>query len=122
MGTDTPEALADILPLTPAVLHILLALAEGPRHGYRLMKDIARMSEGFVSLGPGSLYGSIERMTELGLIEPTEDPDANGEPSRRRYFRITRTGRQTLLAESARLDNVLSHIRRIGVEAAGNDL
>ena len=113
--------LDDILPLKPAVLHILLALVEGPRHGYRLMKDIARMSEGFVNLGPGSLYGSIEKMTDLGLIEPTATPEGGGSESRRRYFRITQVGRRVLLAESERLDTVLSHIRRIGVDLAGGD-
>ena len=110
---------AEFLPLTPAVLHILLALGDGPRHGYRIMKDIARMSEGMVSLGPGSLYGAIERMTDLGLIERAPPPE---KPSRRRAFRITALGRQTLLAESERLHTVLLHVRRMGLDTGQQDL
>lgn len=90
-------------PLTPAVLHILLALCEGERHGYGIMKQVGVESRGKVKMGPGTLYGSIGRMIEAGLIEESDrrvDPEMDDE--RRVYYRMTRLGRSTLRAELRR--------------------
>jgi DNA-binding PadR family transcriptional regulator len=101
----TPEAL---LPLTPAVFHILLALADGEKHGYGIMKEIAQRTEGSVRMGPGTLYGSIGRMLESGLIEMSEErPDAEMENERRRYYRLTNFGLRVAQAESQRLTRLL---------------
>jgi DNA-binding PadR family transcriptional regulator len=94
------------LPLTPAVFHILLSLAEGPKHGYAIMKEVAAQTEGELKLGPGKLYYSIQRMLEDGLIE--EADNGGGEHARgRRPYRITRAGRATARAEAQRLHRTL---------------
>ncbi len=90
--------------LTPAVFHILLALADEDRHGYGIMLEIAERTEQHVLMGPGTLYGTLKRMLEDGLIEECGeriDPDLSNE--RRRYYRITRQGRRTATKEASRL-------------------
>jgi DNA-binding PadR family transcriptional regulator len=90
--------------LTPAVFHILLALVDGERHGYAIMQDVAERTDGRVRLGPGTLYGTIRRLIDAGLIEESADrpvPDADDE--RRRYYRVTKAGRRAAEAESLRL-------------------
>jgi DNA-binding PadR family transcriptional regulator len=100
-----PEA---FLPLTPAVFHILLALADRERHGYGIMQDIAARTSGMVHMGPGTLYGSIKRMLADGLIEESgERPDPELDDERRRYYRLTELGRRVLQAEARRLDQLL---------------
>ncbi len=94
----------DLIPLAPAVFHILLCLAEGERHGYALKREIARRTDGKLTLGAGVLYGSINKMLEQGLIEESEDrPDPHLDDERRRYYRITTLGRSVAQAESARM-------------------
>jgi DNA-binding PadR family transcriptional regulator len=96
-------------PLTPAVFHLLLALASGERHGYELMKQVKHDSRGQVRMGSGTLYGSIKRMLAAGLIEEAgERPDTAIEGERRRYYRLTEPGREALLAELQRYDAVVS--------------
>lgn len=96
-------------PLTPAVLHILLALAHEPLHGYGIMKQVANDSQGKVKMGPGTLYGSISRMIEAGLIrENTKELNAATEDERRIYYQISGLGQQTLAAELARYHEVVS--------------
>ena len=96
-----PESM---LPLKPPHYLILLALADGDRHGYALKKEILRRTEGKVSLGPGTLYRSIRQLAEAGLIaESGERPDPVLDDERRRYFQITRFGRQVAQAETERL-------------------
>ena len=91
-------------PLTPAAFHILLALAAGERHGYALMADIADLSDGALRIGPGTLYGSIKRLGAEGLIAETDArPDPRLDDQRRRYYRLTATGREVLSAEATRL-------------------
>src|SRR2546426_10163662 len=86
--------------LTPAVFYLLLALSEGERHGYELMKKVTRDSGGAVQMGPGTLYGSIKRMLKQALIEETDErPDSVLGDERRRYYRITEAGRTALTAE-----------------------
>jgi len=80
----------DELPLSPAVFHILLALADGEKHGYAIMKEVEAATDGQISMGPGTLYGSIKRMLKAGLIvETNERPDPALDDSRRRYYELT---------------------------------
>jgi DNA-binding PadR family transcriptional regulator len=102
----------DFLPLTPAIAHILLALADEDRHGYAIMQEVARVTGGATRMGPGTLYGTIKRLLAGGLIEEAEDrPDPALDDERRRYYRITRLGRRVLEAETARLTALLSAAR-----------
>lgn len=96
-------------PLTPAVLHILLALSTKERHGYGIMKQVEADSQGKVKMGPGTLYGSIGRMIEAGLIRESEkkrDPEMDDE--RRVYYRITGAGQTALAAELDRYRGVVA--------------
>jgi DNA-binding PadR family transcriptional regulator len=91
-------------PLTPAVFHILLALADGEKHGYAIMKDVEDQTSGQIKMGPGTLYGSIKRMLAGGLIEETDErPDPALDDERRRYYRLTVQGQAVVAAESRRL-------------------
>lgn len=86
------------------VLHMLLALSEGERHGYALKREILRRTNGKLNLGAGALYGSIARMLERGLIEESEErPDIHLDDERRRYYRITPLGRRMARAEAVRM-------------------
>jgi DNA-binding PadR family transcriptional regulator len=102
MGTEqNPE---ELLPLTPAVFHILLALAGGEKHGYGIMQEVATLTDDKMRVGPGTLYGSIKRLLAGGLIEETnERPDPQMDDERRRYYRLTGFGRQVVTAEAERL-------------------
>jgi DNA-binding PadR family transcriptional regulator len=96
-------------PLTPAVLHILLALAPRERHGYGIMKQVRADSQGKVKMGPGTLYGSLGRMLDAGLIRESDrkiDPDLDDE--RRVYYKITGLGQQALAAELERYREVVA--------------
>ncbi len=94
----------DLTPLSPAVFHILLSLGEGERHGYALKREISQRTGGKLKLGPGVLYGSINKMLELGLIEESDArPDPHLDDARRRYYRITLYGRKVAQAEAARM-------------------
>jgi DNA-binding PadR family transcriptional regulator len=97
------------LPLTPAVLHILLALSTKERHGYGIMKEVEADSEGKVKMGPGTLYGSLGRMIKAGLIRESDkkrDPDMDDE--RRVYYKITGLGQRALAAELERYREVVA--------------
>lgn len=100
-----PEAAA-MLPLTPAVFHILLSLAEGERHGYAVMQDVESRTNGTVRMGPGTLYGSIKRMVASGLIESAGERQEDGE--RRRFYTLTALGRAVLRAEAERLRDLVA--------------
>ncbi len=102
MAEETdPRAL---LPLTPAVFHILLALAGSDRHGYGIMQEVTRATEGQTRLGPGTLYRSIRQMLDAGLIaEADERPDPALDDERRRYYRLTGFGQRVVSAEALRL-------------------
>jgi DNA-binding PadR family transcriptional regulator len=94
----------DLLPLTPAMFHILLALADRERHGYHIMQEVEERTEGNVRLGPGTLYGSIKRMLADGWIEETDErPDPEMDDERRRYYRLTDFGYRVATAEAERL-------------------
>jgi DNA-binding PadR family transcriptional regulator len=110
-------------PLTPAVLHILLALSAEERHGYGIMKQVEADSEGRVKMGPGTLYGSINRMLEAGLIRESgkrRDPDMDD--ARRIYYAITAIGQKALAAELDRYRGVveIAELRRLLREALVN--
>ena len=94
----------ELLPLTPPVFHILLALAEEERHGYGIMRDVARQTGGSLQLGPGTLYGCLKRMVAAGLVaECDERPDPALDDERRRYYRMTPAGKRAVRAEAQRL-------------------
>ena len=102
------------LPL--AAFHILLAVADRDRHGYAIMQDVHARTDGRLRLGPGTLYGSIKRLLEDGLIQEVDErPDPGNDDVRRRYYRITRLGRRIAAEEMARLDALLRHARSIGL-------
>jgi DNA-binding PadR family transcriptional regulator len=110
MDSGTPP------PLPPPVFHILIALAEGDRHGYAIMRDVAERTDGRLKMSPGTLYGSIKRMLEQGLIEEVvKRPPADEDDERRRYYRLTRTGRRAAEAEAARLQDLLKQARAHGL-------
>jgi DNA-binding PadR family transcriptional regulator len=94
------------LPLTPATLHILLALTGGDKHGYAIMQDVLRQSEGLYKLGPGTLYDNLQRLVRQGLVKEL-GARAGDEDSRRRYYRLTPTGSGVLSAEVSRLEGVV---------------
>lgn len=99
--TPTPQS---FLPLTPAVFNILLALADGEKHGYAIMLEVEQNTEGGVKMGPGTLYGSIKRMLETGLIrESGERPDSALDDQRRRYYELTGLGGRVARLEAQRL-------------------
>jgi DNA-binding PadR family transcriptional regulator len=99
----------DFLPLTPAVFHILLALADGDKHGYAIMQQVELDSGGAVNMGPGTLYGSIKRMLAAGLIvEAAERPDPKMDDQRRRYYQLTDLGSRVVSAEASRLSSLVS--------------
>lgn len=96
-------------PLTPAVLHILLALATEARHGYGIMKQVEADSRGTVKMGPGTLYGSLGRMAEAGMIrESDEKVDPEMDDERRVYYEISGLGRKLLAAELERYREVVA--------------
>jgi DNA-binding PadR family transcriptional regulator len=105
----TPET---FLPLTPAVVHILLAVADGERHGYAIAQAIEASTDGSVRMGPGTLYGSIGRMVSGGLLEESARGRGRAaDDDRRRFYRITPLGRRVLEAEADRLARVVALAR-----------
>lgn len=95
-------------PLTPAVFHILLSLCDEDRHGYGIMQEIAQRTNGKVSMGPGTLYGTLQRMRDAGLVEECGARKLKTTDERRRYYRLTRKGRQSAVAEAERLSALVS--------------
>ena len=106
-------------PLTPAVVHVLLSLAGGERHGYAILKDVERQSASQLRFGPGTIYGTLQRLMDAGWVEETEAPAEATDP-RRRYFRLTRDGRAALRAEVDRLGVLLDVARSHRIEPRGS--
>jgi DNA-binding PadR family transcriptional regulator len=102
--------MASLVPLTPAVLHVLLALAEGQRHGYAILKDVERQTDGAVRMGPGTLYGTLQRLMEQGLVEEAAGP-ARPIDERRRYYQLTKSGRAALTVEVERMETLVRTAR-----------
>jgi DNA-binding PadR family transcriptional regulator len=108
-----PETL---LPLPTATFHILVALADRDRHGYSIMQDITARTDGKVRLSAATLYSSIRRLLEQGLLEELrESPDPDCQDERRRYYGITGFGREVAMAEARRLTSMLSQARETGL-------
>jgi DNA-binding PadR family transcriptional regulator len=100
-----------MLPLTPAVFHILMALADEGSHGYAIMQEVTKHSKGRVRLGPGTLYGAISRLLDDRLIEECRGPDPKTDDARRRYYRLTHFGGKVLVAETDRLSDLVRAAR-----------
>jgi DNA-binding PadR family transcriptional regulator len=119
--TKGPGEIEEHLPLPASVMHILVALANGEKHGYAIMRDVRDVSDGAVRMGSGTLYGSIKRMLEQGLIEEAEErPDPALDDQRRRYYRLTALGQRVGAAEQARLAALVdaARLRRLGLSGA----
>lgn len=102
-------------PLSPAAFHILVALADADRHGYAIMQEVAERTGGRTRLNPGTLYTTIARLLEEGLIEEVDARPSAGDDERRRYYRITRDGRRAAQEELARLGDLLALGRKAGL-------
>ena len=102
----------ELLPLTSSMLHVLLALADGDKHGYAIIKEVTRRTEGHVSLGAGTLYALMKRLlTENMILETEERPDAALDDERRRYYRLTPFGREVAQAEVRRLESLIAQAK-----------
>jgi DNA-binding PadR family transcriptional regulator len=118
MAADAKQVakIAGMLPLTPAVFHIMLALADGESHGYGIMLEVDRITQGGLRLGPGTLYRSIQRMLVDGLIvERKEGAGREIDDERRRYYRLTELGMEAARAEADRLNALVKAARRRGL-------
>lgn len=118
----TPSSVDAFLPLPASVMHIIVALAGGEKHGYAIMREVEELSGGAVTMGPGTLYGSIKRMIDQGLLEETDErPDPALDDERRRYYRLTEFGERVGSAEHARLRRLVSaaDARRLGLGLGG---
>ncbi len=114
MATEQPAT----PPLSPAVFAILLSLAEGEKHGYAMMKDAVKPEFGGITLGPGTLYGTIDRMMRDQLVEESGKTDNE----RRRYYRLTELGLGALTAEMVRLNAAVTQGRKLGLIETGGEV
>jgi DNA-binding PadR family transcriptional regulator len=102
----------ELLPLTPPMFEVLIALADGEKHGYAILKEVARRSDGRISLSPGTLYAIVRRFVSDGVIaESDERPDPALDDERRRYYRLTDFGRDVAVAEARRMETALGMAR-----------
>src|SRR5262245_60144003 len=114
------DDLDGLLPLPPATFHILVALSGADRHGYGIMQEVAERTGGRTKLNPGTLYTTIQRLLEKGLIvELNQRPDPDEDDERRRYYRLTLAGRRAAQLEMARLTELVALGRRAGLAAKG---
>jgi DNA-binding PadR family transcriptional regulator len=112
MATTKTEP-GEMPPLTPAVFHVLLALADGERHGYAIMQEVAESTGGGIKMGPGTLYGTIKRLLEARMIEESDQrPDPDLDDERRRYYRLTALGQRAVRAEALRYADMVAVARR----------
>lgn len=117
MATKTPDRDPnDLLPLTPAMFHVLVALASGELHGYAVIKDVAERTAGNVQLGTSTLYGIVKRLLADGLaVESKRRPAADEDDERRRYYRLTPFGRDVVNAEIRRLEATLQAAKGVSI-------
>jgi DNA-binding PadR family transcriptional regulator len=109
---DKLRGVERLLPLKPKVLHILLAVADAPRHGYSIMQEVAERTDGQVRIWPAALYGLLRELERADLIaESSIRPAADEDDERRRYFALTTHGKRVLDAEVRRLEAIVSHAR-----------
>jgi DNA-binding PadR family transcriptional regulator len=99
-----------MVPLTSAVMHVLLSLAGGDRHGYGIIKDVLQQTDNRLRLGPGTVYGTLQRLMQAGWVEEVAPP-ADETDARRRYYRLTRAGRDAVKAEAERLEGLVRTAR-----------
>jgi DNA-binding PadR family transcriptional regulator len=114
----------NLLPLTASVFHILVALSDGERHGYAIMRQVMEDTDGALKLGPGTLYGCLHRMLAIGLVEESDwRPDSQLDDERRRYYRITTLGARVVRAEAKRLAAAVTtaRARRLLPKGSGAD-
>jgi len=110
--TKRNKDVESFLPMTPAMFHVLIALADGEKHGYAILKEVARRTEDQVRLSAGTLYGNLARLESAGLIVESDERPAFGlDDERRRYYRLTDFGREVAIAEAERMDAALSQAR-----------
>jgi DNA-binding PadR family transcriptional regulator len=107
---DRPRSVDPLLPLKPKVLHILLALADGPRHGYSIMQEVAARTDGQVRVWPAAMYATLRELAELDWIAESETRPSDDD-ERRRYFALTALGTRVLRAEVRRLETIVDHAR-----------
>jgi DNA-binding PadR family transcriptional regulator len=98
-------------PLTPPMFHVLLALADGDKHGYAILKEVSEQTNGEVQLRTGTLYGIIKRCLENGFIKEVRKPALKNDDPRRRYYHLTDSGREIAIAEAKRLQKLLTRAR-----------
>ena len=98
--------------LTPAMHHILLSLLRGDLHGYAIMQEVERLTDGDMRLGPGTLYTTIRKLLEAGLIEESSEREAEGDDERRRYYRLSDSGREAVAEETRRLQKLVRYAAR----------
>jgi len=98
-------------PMTPAMFQVLLALADGDKHGYGILKEVTEQSNGEVQLSTGTLYGIIKRLLVTGMIQEVRKPSIKQDDPRRRYYRLTEDGRKTAVAEARRLEKLVVQAR-----------
>ena len=104
--------------ITPVVFHVLLALAEGDSHAYRIMKDVPERTDGTIEIGPGSLHYTLGKLVDAGLVEESDDrPDPADDDARRRYYRLTAHGRDVLSAEASLLADIVDFASEQGLVA-----
>lgn len=109
MSKPSPES---YLPLTPAMFHVLVALADGDKHGYAVLKDVKRRTDGAVRLSAGTLYAVLKRLLDDGLIvEADERPDPALDDERRRYYQLSGLGRRVAVAETERMERAIALAR-----------
>jgi len=113
--TDPRIPTEDFLPLRPVEFDILLALGDGERHGYAIMQEALRRSEGQLQLEPGTLYRALRRMREAGLVTETAGRGQEGSDERRRYYRLTALGRRVAAAEAQRMAALVRTARTRGL-------
>jgi DNA-binding PadR family transcriptional regulator len=116
MPAPLRESAVHFLPLTPQVFQVLLSLYQGPLHGYSIIQDVRERTDGKMRLTASTLYDALARLVEQGLIEETDRPDSPGSgDARRRYYRLTRLGRQAAQEEVTRLEQLIRMARTSGV-------
>lgn len=111
MKTDLAEPLPPVPPLTPAVFYVMLSLADGEKHGYAIMQETTALSDGKFRMGPGTLYATLQRLLDTGLIEEVAGKRGT-EDSRRRYYRLAGRAKSLLESELARMDSAVRMARR----------
>jgi|SRR5579863_1194724 len=112
-STQLPDDLRQLMPLTPAVFFVLFSLSDGEKHGYAIMQETTTLSGGRFRMGPGTLYTTLQRLLDMGLIEEARGKRSGvDEDARRRYYRLTGSGKLLLDAELDRMDSVVRLARR----------